>query len=294
MLKVATHNGAFHADDVFAIAALRMLGEPVEVIRTRDRELMDACDLRVDVGLGNDPRTGDFDHHQPGGAGARPNGVPYASFGLVWRHYGPRICAGDSEVADKVDQKLTQIVDAHDNGQTLFRSSVEGVLPNTIDRVIGLFNPTWDTAPEEEDYRRGFEQALIIAEQIIDRERQMAAGQVRAARRVRQAIRTASDPRLIVLDQHMPWRDVIVHDAPQAQFVVFPRPDGWALQAVPVKVGEFANRIDLPAAWAGKTDDELAEITGVKDAVFCHTGRFFAAARSREGILALARQALPR
>ena len=37
-MLVATHDGSFHADEVFAIAALGLLGEPIEVIRTRDRE----------------------------------------------------------------------------------------------------------------------------------------------------------------------------------------------------------------------------------------------------------------
>src|SRR5450432_138422 len=35
---VATHNGSFHADDVFAIAAVGLLDEPIEVVRTRDRD----------------------------------------------------------------------------------------------------------------------------------------------------------------------------------------------------------------------------------------------------------------
>ena len=37
-MLIATHDGSFHADEVFAIAALSLLGEPVEVVRTRDRD----------------------------------------------------------------------------------------------------------------------------------------------------------------------------------------------------------------------------------------------------------------
>ncbi len=47
-------------------------------------------------------------------------------------------------------------------------------------------------------------------------------------------------------------------------------------------LGEFANRKDLPEAWAGRADAELAEVTGVPDARFCHAGRFMAVAGSRE------------
>jgi uncharacterized UPF0160 family protein len=73
---------------------------------------------------------------------------------------------------------------------------------------------------------------------------------------------------------------------------MYPKTDGWGMQAVPQEVGAFANRRDLPAAWAGLSGDELAAATGVPDAVFCHTARFYVAAGSREGITELARRAL--
>jgi uncharacterized UPF0160 family protein len=290
MLRVATHNGSFHADEVFAVAALRQLGA-VEVLRTRDEQLMADCDVRVDVGLGNDPATGDFDHHQQGGAGQRENGIRYASFGLVWKHYGETICRSASAAA-QVDAKLVQIVDGHDNGQTLFSSEYEGLRPSTVDHVITLLNPVWDEQPTPEDYEAAFGEAVALAETILLREVARACAQEKASHTVRGAIEQADDPRLLQLDCFMPWREVVVAEAPEAQFIVFPRQDGWALQAVPVKLDSFENRRDLPAAWAGKSGRELAVVSGVPDAVFCHTGRFFAAASSLAGAQALAALAL--
>src|SRR3712207_1683731 len=97
-LKVATHPGNFHADDVFAVAVLSLAEGPLEIVRTRDAEALDAADARVDVGGKSDPETGDYDHHQRGGAGERPNGIRYASFGLVWKQYGTSL-AGSPEAA---------------------------------------------------------------------------------------------------------------------------------------------------------------------------------------------------
>ena len=37
-MLAATHDGSFHADEVFAIAALGLLGDPIKVLRTRDRD----------------------------------------------------------------------------------------------------------------------------------------------------------------------------------------------------------------------------------------------------------------
>jgi uncharacterized UPF0160 family protein len=98
-------------------------------VRTRDRALLDAADVRVDVGLRDDPATGDFDHHQKGGAGERPNGIPYASFGLVWRHHGPALCGGDPRVVASVDGRLVQGVDAIDTGFSLSKPVIDGVRP---------------------------------------------------------------------------------------------------------------------------------------------------------------------
>ena len=72
-------------------AVLGLAAGPLEIVRTRDASALAAADARVDVGGKSDPATGDFDHHQRGGAGERPNGVRYASFGLVWKHYGAQL-----------------------------------------------------------------------------------------------------------------------------------------------------------------------------------------------------------
>jgi uncharacterized UPF0160 family protein len=297
-MRVATHSGSFHADDVFALAALTLLASaepdrgPLEIVRTRDPEQLAAADLRVDVGQRNDPATGDFDHHQRGGAGERPNGIRYASFGLVWREFGARVAGGDEEVARRIDEGLVQAVDANDTGQEISRPLIDEVAPMTVSHAIAAFNPNWDEDASAAGKRRAFDAALTFATGILERELASATAQVAASALVREAIARAEDPRLIELDRGMPWHRELVPNAPEALYVVYPREQDWGLQAVPRVLGEFANRKDLPEPWAGRADAELAEITGVADARFCHSGRFMAVAGSREGVLELARQAL--
>jgi uncharacterized UPF0160 family protein len=291
-MKVATHPGNFHADDVFAIAVLGLTTDgPLEIVRTRDEAIQDAADARVDVGGRSDPATGDFDHHQKGGAGERDNGIRYASFGLVWRAYGEQL-TGDAEGAASIDERLVQGVDANDTGQTIVRSLVEGVRPMTVSGVIAAMNPAWDESltPEQEDAR--FAEAVAVATRIVQDELAGSAAFRRAHQLVHDAIGRADDPRIIELDRNMPWREAVVTTAPEALFVVYPKTDGWGMQAVPKALGAFDNRRDLPAAWAGLSGDELAAASGVDDAVFCHAARFYASAQSREGITALAAQAL--
>ena len=294
-MRVATHPGSFHADDVFAIAALRLAaardGEAVVVVRTRDAAAQAAADARVDVGGRDDPATGDFDHHQKGGAGERANGIRYASFGLVWRHVGPRL-TGSEEAAASIDERLVQGVDANDTGQTIMESLVDGVRPMTVSGMIAALNPAWDEdlTPEEEDAR--FEEAVALATQVLERQLAGSAAFHRARQLVVDAIGRAEDPRLIELDRNMPWRETVVEGAPEALLVLYPKSDGWAMQAVPVQAGSFDNRLDLPPAWAGLSGAELAAATGVDDAIFAHAAGFYASAGSREGIIALATLAL--
>jgi uncharacterized UPF0160 family protein len=290
-MRVATHDGSLHADEVFAIAALSLLGEPVEIVRTRDDAVLAASDVRVDVGFRSDPQRGDFDHHQREGAGQRPNGIRYASFGLVWRHHGTRIC-GDAAVAERVDQSLVQGVDANDTGQEIVSPLIDGVWPMTVSGVIGAFNPTWEERLTREEEDRRFREAVALGARILEREIASAHAGQRARRLVEEAIERAEDPRVVGLDENIPWKEVVVTQAPDALFVVYPKRQGWGLEAVPRELGSFDNRRDLPEAWGGLDGPELARVTGVEDVLFCHAKRFLAVARSREAIDALARQAL--
>jgi uncharacterized UPF0160 family protein len=292
-MQVATHDGSFHADDVFAVAALRMLHPGLEVVRSRDREVIAGCDFRVDIGLRDDPETGDFDHHQRGGAGERANGIPYASFGLVWRRHGSQLCGGDERAAADVDARLVQGIDAIDVGFTLTKPLVESVRPADVSDVVDLFNPAWDEDASDADRLVRFERAAEFATGILERSIAAALAGARARGLVEQAIAAAPDPRVIELERSLPWHQAVVEGAPEALYVIYPKKaDDWRLHAVPQRLGDFTNRKDLPAAWAGLQASELARVTGVADAVFCHSARFLVVARSREGIRELARQAL--
>jgi uncharacterized UPF0160 family protein len=298
-MRIATHDGSFHADEVFAIATLQLLAAedrggagPLEVTRTRDRDLIAAADLRVDVGFRDDPATGDFDHHQRSFDRARPNGVRYASFGLIWREFGARACGGDDHVAQAVDATLVQSVDAADSGQRLAELVVDDVHPMTVGGVIGGLNGRWDESLTLEEERERFEQALELARGVLSREIASVASARRAVRIVEEAIAAAGDPRLVELAVSAPWKRALVPTAPEALFVIYPKRQGFGLEGVPTELGTFELRRELPAEWAGLEAEELVAVTGVEDAVFCHVKRFLVVARSRAGIEQLARLAL--
>jgi len=128
-IKIATHNKHFHPDDVFAVATLSIfIKESFKVVRTRNPLIIKEADYVVDVGGEYDEEKNRFDHHQKGGAGERENGIPYASFGLVWKKYGVSVCGSD-EIAKIVEKKIVESTDASDNGVGIIKPIFDGVYP---------------------------------------------------------------------------------------------------------------------------------------------------------------------
>lgn len=282
---IVTHNGNFHADDVFSIAALKCIFPSFKLIRTRDLELISQADFVIDVGGEYDPETGRFDHHQRGGAGAREDGTPYSSFGLIWKAYGLEICKGNQDVANSIDAGLVSTIDAIDCGY------VEGVVQGiSLSQTISMFNPTWQ---EESSFDSCFEQAVEFAFCVLTRFIAAANGGISAKEIVAKAINDAEDPRVIVLEKYTPWKKTVHALSEQALYMVYPSQSGqWRIQTVPVEPGSFEDKKSLPAAWAGLSDKELQQVSGIDDAMFCHNGLFIAGAESFESTMKMAAIAL--
>jgi uncharacterized UPF0160 family protein len=298
---IATHDGVFHADDVLAVAALRVLYPDAAVVRTRDPVKLAAANVVVDVGGEYDPDRGRFDHHQKGRAGSRENGVLFSSFGLVWRHYASRVMTAlgvpeghFSSVGLQVDTELVQPVDAVDNGQNLYeggRPSFEGVSTVSISSVLSGFNPSWHMA--EKDFEACFLQAVHFAQAILRNAVASALGDALAKAVVAKAIDASDNGPVVVLDRFVPWGDQVRDEAPAALFCVFPSETGtWMVQAINAKPGTFESRRLLPEAWAGLRDEAFSAAVDLPDGAFCHPGRFICGAKSKASALRLAQLAL--
>ena len=284
---LVTHDSTFHSDDVFATATLSLLlGDNIKVIRTRDPKIIASADYVYDVGGEYNLYKNRFDHHQKGGAGKRDNGIPYAAFGLVWKTYGAEIC-GSHEVAQKIDESLVQAIDAEDNGMNLCKINGE-VGPYLVQGIINAFRPSWK---EDEEYDKPFFEVVAFMRTFLIRKIKKAKDGIEAESFIRKAYEEAQDKRVIIFNGYYPWRRFLL-EYPEPLYVVCPKSDKWNVYCVPKEKESFDNRKSLPEAWAGLRDDELAKVTGVPDAVFCHNGRFLAVAKSKEGALKLAEIAL--
>lgn len=289
-MKLVTHNDRFHADDVFALAVLRIKfgNEIKEVIRTRDEEIIKSADIVFDVGGIYDAEKNRFDHHQPESAGERNNGFPYAAFGLVWKKWGEEIC-GSKEIAEIVDERLVIPIDAGDNGFSFYKYPEDSEISEyTMDKLVGAFGSTWK---EEDNYDEAYFEMVDFAEKILRREIVLAQHKAEAIPIVEKAYQDSEDKRFVVFDKFLPWAGVI-SNYEEVLYVVFPSKNKKLWRASCVQESNFVNRKDFPKEWAGLRDEELEKVSGVKGAKFCHRKLFLAVGDSKESALQLVKIAL--
>lgn len=278
---LVTHDGPFHGDDVLATVLLLKVfkGRDLKICRTRNLEGVPANAVVYDVGNGK------FDHHQKGGNGARPNGIKYSSFGLLWKEYGMKLLyeeAAAERIFDRFDEEFVEPIDAQDNGQGQ-------PTPLSLSSIISSFNPTWE---EEGEFDACFVRAVEFAEQAFDRKLAEIKSKIKAENSVEKAIEGSRNG-IMVLDKYMPWTETVFSskhpNAKEILYVIFPSTDGsYKVQAVPNALGQFGQRKPLPEEWAGLKNKELSEVSGVKTAIFCHIGRFICGATTLEDAMKLA------
>ncbi len=264
---------------------------PLEIIRTRDEDVIKSLNKEqgyvVDVGGVYDEEENKFDHHQKGGAGKRPNGIDYSSFGLVWKKFGSTI-ADSERAAGVIDQNLVAPIDAHDNGVSLMDKTHE-VTPYIIQNFFANMRPTWREGDENMD--KIFLHCVEIAKEVLWREIIQTKDALEAEVYVMEAYQKSDNKKIIVLDKNYPCQ--IFGNLPEPIFVVYPRTDGtWGAKTVQNDPKSFKVRKSFPASWGRLKDQELSEISGVTDAVFCHGALYFAIAKSKEGAIKLAQVAL--
>jgi uncharacterized UPF0160 family protein len=289
-VKIVTHNGKFHPDELFAVATILLILDQTntkyEIVRTRDKNEIAGGDFVLDVGGVYDPDKNKFDHHQIGGAGKRENGIPYATFGLVWKKFGLQLCS-DQKVVDRIDRKLVQSIDADDNAVRTFTPLSSEVKPYQLEDAISAFLPTWTEKDQNIDL--AFLKVLVLVEEILARKIKKAGDFFLGEKRVLAAYEKAEDKRVIVLDDEYSWKETL-SKFPEPLFVVANdgrRPE-WAVSTVRESPDFIKSRKLFPESWAGRKDKELSEITGVNGALFCHNGRHLVMAKDFQSAMELA------
>lgn len=296
MTKIVTHDSKFHTDDVFAVATLFLvLGkENCSVVRTRDDKDISTADYVVDVGSVYDVENNRFDHHQLGGAGARDNGIPFASFGLVWKKFGKELCGSDG-VFEELDRMLVQSIDAIDNGQNISKPLIPDVYSFDVNNLVNLYRATWK---EEGNWNVRFLDCVDWAMTVISRLISVTKDWEESRKVAVSAYESSKDKRVVILDKEYDIGREAVMSAlssyPEPVYAVLYRSDAsnWQVVAMRKSAETFESKKPLPENWRAKREVELKEVTGFDDVVFCHGTGFMCVAKSKETAIALAEKAL--
>ncbi|KAF3361755.1 hypothetical protein PHSC3_001705 [Chlamydiales bacterium STE3] len=274
--SIGTHDGTFHADEVTACGLLLLfdLVDEDKIIRTRDPIALQQCEYVCDVGGEYDPSRKLFDHHQADYVG------PLSSAGMVLK-YLLEINKLNRQEYDFFNQSLVLGVDAHDNGADL---QLPGVC--TYSLVVANFTPIHHEASREA-LDQAFHEALEFSLGHLKR----LWKRYHYVNSCRQIVidSMSKNESYLFFDKGIPWIDSFFSldgEHHPALFVVMPSGSHWKLRGIPPNSHERMKvRFPLPLAWAGLSNDELKNVTGIAGAIFCHKGRFISVWETKEDAL---------
>jgi len=190
---MAVHDGMFHADDVFCVALMRKLAKvcdfELKVYRTRNPQLLQAVNLRADVGGRYDEMSLDFDHHQKDERMEQPEGIRHAAIGLMC-HW----CMDDAFYRVFKDKYILGLEHQDNTGKPHPKYS-------SIGFAIQPFLPAYG---EEADLNEAFEKAVAVAEIIFERCLVTVEGIIKAEEELPEAIvESLCDGQILVLNKRL-------------------------------------------------------------------------------------------
>ncbi|RMZ95313.1 UPF0160 mitochondrial [Brachionus plicatilis] len=323
-LKIGTHNGQFHCDEVLACFMLKQLPDYKDssILRTRDPVELDKCDIVVDVGGVYDPAKNRFDHHQRSFGEtfcsldpSKPWTIKLSSAGLVYVHFGKQIIDSvlrkysleDDKLVnilyDKIYEQFIREIDAIDNGVEIAETKKYDITTNLSSRV-SYFNPAWNQ--DDLDENAQFQLACdYVGKEFEDKIKYYAMVWWPARTYVEKAVKSRHDVdesgAVIRLERAVPWKSHLFDlekelNIPKEEIKYVVSLDRvsqtYRVICVPVADNSFVNRLSLPADWRGLRDQELSDKASIADCIFVHANGFIGGNKTYEGALKMLQKAL--
>ncbi|XP_012244607.1 UPF0160 protein MYG1, mitochondrial isoform X1 [Bombus impatiens] len=320
-VKIGTHDGTFHCDETLACFMLKTLPryKDAVIVRSRNMNILNTCDIVIDVGGEYNPSKHRYDHHmrdfnesmstvikKPG----YDSTIKLSSAGLIYCHFGHEIIkhlipqANDSDVElifKYIYNTFVKEVDGIDNGVPMFNEEPVYRISTDLSSRVKFLNPAWNSKDINVDSQ--FLKAVeLTGQELVQRINYAANVWLPARSIVQEAIdkRFEVDPsgEIIVLLQFVPWSQHLYaiereqNVQPPLKFVIFRNNGNYRVQGVPIRPNSFVCRLFLPKPWGGLCNEELANVSGIKDVIFVHSERFIGSHLTREGAITMARKAL--
>lgn len=253
-----THSGTFHADDVFSAAFLKLIVPDITIHRVSEVP-EDFHGIVFDIGMG------EFDHHMSDNE-KRKNGIPYASFGKLWRAFASELYG--EYVMQKIDKSFIEGLDLSDNTGKY----------DSLCSAIAALNPIDRDASGDDE----FFEAVAFAQKILGQKIKKELRNFQEGQEVLEIYQAMEDKRIVILPRYLSFHDVLPRT--EAIYVVFPsKRGGYSAQGVTKNVDTIELKKDFPKEWVEKLPNYLR---------FCHTSRFLISADSLENVIRACKEAL--
>ncbi|XP_014260174.1 UPF0160 protein MYG1, mitochondrial [Cimex lectularius] len=316
---IGTHDGTFHCDEVLGCSMLKIVYPDAEIVRSRKDEVLNNCDIVIDVGGKFDPDRYLFDHHQKSFDHSMSTLLPgkkwtmkLSSAGLVYCHFGKDIikviCKDMKEndlesVFDKVYEGFVQEVDAIDNGVPICDGKENYFISTNLSSRVSRFNRSWIVPESKFDETEAFYKAMdLVTGEFIDKVRRTVTEWLPAKTIVENALEKRHEihpsGEIIELETFCPWKghffalEEQMHLEPSIKFVLFQEKTVWRVQAVSKNETSFELRTPLHEQWRGLRDEELSSTAGISGCIFVHSTGFIGGNQTREGALQMAAKSL--
>ncbi|XP_046670222.1 LOW QUALITY PROTEIN: MYG1 exonuclease-like [Homalodisca vitripennis] len=316
-IKIGTHNGVFHCDEVLGTYMLQLIIPDSVVVRSRSSDVLKECDIVIDVGDEYNPSKHLFDHHQRGFNESVSSIMPgkqwstkLSSAGLVYCHFGKevikKILGDDSLGGDKLDaifdhvyEDFIQEIDAIDNGFPMFDSEPRYRITTNLSSRVNQQNKQWNSSDdfnEEEAFTNAqkyvgseFESKVKRAENVWWPARKIVSESIS------NVLKTDPSGHIIELKRHCPWKEHFFNLEKEMNlpkdiyYVIFSDShDNWRVQAVSLNSGSYICRIFLPEEWQGLRDEELSRVANIDGCIFVHHTGFIGGNKTRKGAMEMA------
>lgn len=295
---LVTHDGVFHADEVTAIAIIRLLYaeaglQAPDVLRTRRPVHLGRPDnLLVDVGGEFDPDRMRFDHHFTDSPVHEGTEWKYSSAGLVWAKFGRAIITArhndlsEEQIDIAVDRFMSSFilpVDMADNGQV--EKTNQPLL--TYSMLIAVMNPPMGAGVTNAERGNAFMKAVEWAAVAIKAEIDSIVEILRQRDYVLAGLEDQLGSDIFVLNPGAPWIGVVLESEEHFQryggykVAIFPdtakseyiREEGeWRIQSFP---GSRDNKFEMRCPAPENLMKDHPEIPWI----FVHPGRFIGGVR---------------
>jgi uncharacterized UPF0160 family protein len=215
--KIVTHDGQFHADEVFATAMLYRIFKRIDLTRTRDEQylkksLSNPDVIVIDVGAEYNRKNNNFDHHQDMSL--------KSAAGLIFDAFGNRLGLDDLELS--YFAKFIDAIDAIDTNRNniyvLWNTLPEG-FRNFSSLISGFNRDVSANEVQREQFFFALDFASIVLQNEIFSARQKAVSEREYADRVILPNNVAVFEKFSTV-----WKDKSDH-----QFAVMPHHTGWQI-----------------------------------------------------------------